>query len=474
MKKFDVVVLGGGAAGITAAKVARGLGKSVALIEKSNRLGGECTWNGCVPSKALVKAAQIAYDAQHLERYGLSSNQLHISTENVMNHVQSTIHHVYETHTPKTLEALGITVIFGRAHLSDTRHLTINEDTLKAEKIIIATGSSPIIPPLEGLESVPYLTNQSLYDLKKIPGSLLILGGGTIGAEMASAFNRLGCIVTIIEMQSRILPQEDEELVSMLVQRMESEGVRIRTNTKALRIRTSENGVMLSCVGADETGHEYEAEAILVAVGRKPNVEGLGLDEAGVRTTHRGIIVDEMMRTTAKNIYAAGDVVGPYQFSHMAWYQAVTAARNAIVPFFKKRISYDNRVWVTFTAPELATMGLTEHAAREQYGDSIKIYRKNYDRIDRARIDGTQYGMAKVICDKRGYILGAHILGERAGEIIHELVLLQQAGKRFDYLQSMIHAYPTYCELLWHMAKEAYVYRLQHNTLVKLYRKLFS
>lgn len=474
MKQFDLVILGGGAAGIAAAKLARAFGKSVALIEKTNRLGGESTWTGCVPSKAIIKSAQISYQTNHLEAYGLMSNPLHLSTENVMAHVRTTINHVYENYTPDMLEALGITVKLGRAHLSDKHTLTINEEIIQAHTIIIATGSLPVIPPLEGLESVPYLTNETLYDLKKIPGSMLILGGGPTGTEIASALNRLGCMVTIIEMKSRILPKEDEELVSTLVERMESEGVRIRTNTKALRVSKTENGVLLSCVGDDDTGHEYEAETILVAVGRKPNIEGLGLDEAGIRTTHRGIIVDDMMRTTAKNIYAVGDVVGPYQFTHMAWYQAVAAVQNAFVPFFKKRVHYDNRVWVTFTAPELATMGLTEHAAREQYGDTITIYRRGYDRIDRARIDGTQEGMAKIICDKKGYILGAHILGERAGEMIHELLLAKQSGKRFDYLHSMMHVYPTYCELIWHMAKEAYVYRMRHNRLVKLYKKFFS
>ena len=473
MKKFDLVILGGGAAGIAAAKVARRFGKSVVLIEKSNRLGGESTWAGSVPSNALIKSAQIAYEAQHLEAYGLSSNPLHLSTENVMAHMRTTINQVCEMHTPEMLEALGITVMFGSAHLSDAHTLTINDETIYAKRMIIATGSSPAVPHLEGLESVPYLTNQTLYDLKKIPASLLILGGGPTGAEMASAFNRLGCVVTIIEMHAHILPKEDNELVNMLVERMEAEGVRIRTNTKALRVRKTENGVLLSCTGSDDTGHEYEAEALLIAVGRKPNIEGLGLDEAGVRTTHQGIIVDETMCTTAQTIYAAGDVVGPYLYTHVAWRQAAAAAQNAIVPFFKKKVAYDNRVWVTFTAPELATMGHTEHAAREQYGDSIKIYRKRYDCIDRGRIDGTRQGIVKVICDKHGYILGAHILGERAGEMIHELLLLQQMGKRFDYLHSVLHAYPTYSEILWHMSNEAYIHRLRQNRLVQIYKKLF-
>lgn len=474
MKKFDVVILGGGAAGLTAAKVVRGFGKSVAIIEKEKHLGGECTWTGCVPSKALIKSAQIAYEAQHLTDYGLSSNELHLDTRNVMAHLRSTIHNVYQTHTPEVLEEIGITVLFGDAHLSDAHTLTLNEETITAEKIIITTGSSPAVPPLEGLESVSYLTNETLFELKEIPKSLLILGGGPIGAEMASAYNRLGCLTTIIEMQPRILAKEDMELVDIVAEKMTSEGVRIRTNTKALRVAQTENGILLSCLGPDGTGHEFEAEKILIAVGRKANIEHMGLDEAGVRVTKRGIVTDDTMRTTAQNIYAAGDVVGPYQFSHIAWQQAVVAAQNVCIPLFKKKISYDNCVWVTFTAPELATLGLTEEAAREQYGDSIKIYRRTYNEIDRGRIDGTQDGMAKVICDKKGYIIGAHIVGARAGEMIHELVLLKQLGKPFDYLQSMVHAYPTYSELLWHMAKGAYVDRLRENPVLKLLKRLFS
>lgn len=473
MKKCDIAIVGAGAAGLTAARTARSLGKSVILIEKEKKLGGECLWTGCIPSKTLIKSASVAYHIRNMQEYGFSSTTRDLNTDMVMDHVRNTIQELYQKNTPEILASLGVEVIFGRAHLSDAHTVTINEETIYADKMLIATGASPIIPALEGLETIEYLTNQTLFNLKTIPQSMIILGGGTIGVELASALNRLGCIVSIIEMQSGIIPHEDAELVDILKKQMEDEGVRIRTRMKAVRVGKFQNGVMLRCVDSEEIGHEFEAEKLLVAVGRMPNVAGLGLEEAGVRITKRGIIADETMRTTAPTIYAAGDVAGPYQFSHMAHNQAIVAIYNACSSE-KKRSTYDNCLWVTFTAPELATLGLTEQAAREHYGDTIVIYRKSYDCIDRAYSDNTRQGIAKVICDRQGYILGAHILGERAGEIIHELALAKYAGKPFQCVESMVHAYPTYSDILWHMNRRAGDKAPEENIWAKLYKKLFS
>ncbi len=344
---------------------------------------------------------------------------------------------------------------------------------ISAKKYIIATGSSPFVPPIDGIDTVDYLTNETLFDLKTLPKPMIIFVACPIGAEMASALNRLGVSITMIEMQKRILPHEDEELVTMLTETLKKEGVTILTSLRATSVAKEGACVVVTGENAEGVAQKVRAETLLVAVGRRPNSAGLGLESAGVQINKRGIIVDSTMRTTAKNIYACGDVVGPYLFSHMAWHQAVVATRNAIIPFIKKRMDYAHVIWVTFTAPELATCGLDEVAARERYGDTINVYRRSYADIDRGRTDLATNGMLKVITDKKGKIIGAHILGEHAGDIIHELQLAKMRGIRFSDLQSIIHAYPTYSELNWHAAKSAYLDQLERNMLIRIVKRLF-
>lgn len=471
---YDIIVIGGGGGGLTAAKLALGFGKKVLLIEK-NKLGGECTWTGCVPSKTLIKTAQVAYQAQQLNTYGLkSSNAIDLDTSKVMAHIQEQIRNVYQTHTPEVLKQQGINVLFGSPAFLDNHHIQLGDQTISANKFVIATGSRPFVPPIDGMNSVKYLTNETIFNLERIPQSLIILGGGAIGAELGSAFNRLGTRVTIIEMQERILPKEDEELVVLLTDIFKKEGVKLLTGMRATKVTQQNNTITVNCADKSGAQHEVQAEQLLVAVGRQPNIDTLVLNKAGVKTIRRGIIVDTTLRTTAKNIYACGDVVGPYLFSHMAWHQAVIATQNALIPLFKKRMNYDHTIWVTFTAPELATIGLTEQAARDRYGNTISIYRRSYSDIDRGRTDRTEEGLAKFICDKKGRLIGVHILGERAGDIIHEVQLGKVHGIPFAKLQSMIHAYPTYSELIWHAAKEAYVDRLARNPFIRILKRLMK
>lgn len=472
---YDVIVIGGGAAGLTAAKTARGLGKKVALVESKEHLGGECTWTGCVPSKALIKAAEVAWHAKTMSRFGLlASSPMSLDTANVMNHVRDLVRQVYSTHTPDIIEKKGIKVIFGMPRFVDEHQILINNDKkLLAKKFIIATGSSPFVPPIGGLDSVDYLTNETLFELKSLPKSMIILGGGPIGTEMASALNRLGVTVTMIEMQERILQHDDEAHAFKLMHILKKEGVTILSSMRAIMVAKKNIDVSVICEDGQGNKKEVYAETLLIAVGRRPNIEGLNLEHVGVQTNKNGVVVNDMMRTHANNMYACGDVVGPYLFSHMAWYQAVIAARNAIIPIFKKRIDYNQAIWVTFTAPELASCGFTEDAARERYGDKINVYNKTYHDIDRGYTDLTLEGTIKIICDKRGYILGAHILGERAGDIIHELQLAKMKGIKFHELQSVIHAYPTYAELNWHMAKRAYLDRLESNMLIRMVKRFF-
>lgn len=465
---YDIIVIGGGGGGLTSAKLARGLGKKVALVEK-DKLGGECTWTGCVPSKAIIKSAAVAYTANHLSKFGLTPREtVAFDTTQVMDHVRGVVEKVYRTHTPDTLTKLGIDVLFGEPVFIDNHHIGLEKRTISAHKFVLATGSVPFVPPIEGLDTVDYLTNQNLFALDQLPKSMIILGGGPIGAEMASALNRLGVSITVMEMQERILPREDEELVEILTKKFKAEGISLLTNMRASSVTKTDRGVQVTGVRSDGSEHAVEAERLLVALGRRPNVTGLHLENVGVNVGKKSVEVNEYLQTTVPNIYACGDVVGPYLFSHMAFYQATIAVRNAFVPFFKKKMDYRNVSWVTFTDPELATAGLTELAAREQYGDNISIYRYRYDQLDRAYTDCQTEGFGKFICDKRGRLIGAHILGARAGELICEVQVAKTYNLDFADLYSVIHPYPTYSELIWHSAKQRYIDKLRNNLGVKI------
>jgi len=471
---YDLIVIGGGSGGLVASKFARGIGKKVLLIEK-NKLGGECTWTGCVPSKTMVKSAYVAKTVHDLHRFGLlTKNDIELDFQNVMQHVKKVVLEVYQTHTPEKIEEAGIDLLFGSPQFIDAHTIQVDQKKLTAKNFIITTGSHPYVPPIKGIETVAYETNETIFNRNTLPKSIVILGGGAIGAEMASALIRLGAKVTIVEMQDRILVKEDEELVYLITEHFKKQGIEIRTGLKCVAVAQQGKMISVTCEDQKNVPKKIEAELLLIAVGRRPNLEGLLLERAGVQTTKHGIKVNKKLRTTAKNIYACGDVVGPYLFSHMAFYQAVIATRNALIPFFKQSVDYKNVIWVTFTGPPLATAGLTERAAREKYGDSILIYRKPYKALDRAYTDGTLEGMGKFICDKRGKIIGAHIFGADAGEIIHEVQLGKTYNIPFADFYKVIHAYPTYSELIWHAARKAYLDRLQKNIVIRFAKYVSS
>ena len=398
---YDLIAIGAGAGGFVSAKFAAGLGKKVAMIEK-DLLGGECTNRGCVPSKALIKAAAVAYQVKHLRNYGLETvGEVDLSTRNVMQYVRNAVKKVYDSHPAAAFEKLGITVLFGAPKFIDNHRISLGDKVISADKFMIATGTSAFIPPIEGLASVPYLSNENLFDLETLPPSMIILGAGPIGMEMASALNHLGVAVTVVEMSSRIMIREDEELTRLLADHLVAEGISILTGTKAVRAAQRDGVITLTVEDAQKHRRDVQAASLLVAVGRKPNVEGMDLEKAGVQYSPKGIRTDEFLRTTAPNIVACGDVVGPYQFSHMTEYQAVTAIRNAFLPF-RKKVNYDTVAWCTFTDPEFAHAGLTESEARERHGGAISVYRYEYKNTDRGRTDLAEFGRAKFICDKRG------------------------------------------------------------------------
>jgi pyruvate/2-oxoglutarate dehydrogenase complex dihydrolipoamide dehydrogenase (E3) component len=445
---YDLIVIGGGAAGLVAATGAATLGAKVALIEK-NKLGGDCTWYGCVPSKALLKSAQAFSSLKDLRELGISVSQnANYDTRGVMSYVTDAIRKISAHHPPELFEKRGIRVLFASPKFINKWTIELNNQYLTSKRFIICTGSHPLVLPIEGLEDIDYLTNENIFDLEQLPRSVAILGGGPIGVEISQALCRLGVEVFIIEMLPRLLFREEEESSRVLSNVLREEGVKIYTDKKAVRFSRQEDAVAITLQGKHKQNQVIKAERVLLAMGRAANVDGLGLENAAVEYNRKGIKVDKTLKTSADNIYACGDVVGPYQFSHMAEYQAIIALGNALFPF-KRKVNYDCVPWCTFTDPEIAHLGLTEEEARSRYASSnIKIYRAYYDHNDRAVVDLRQKGFVKVICNKRGFILGAHIVGAAAGELIHEYVLAKSTGLRISRLACAIHIYPTLSQIV--------------------------
>jgi dihydrolipoamide dehydrogenase len=467
---YDAVVLGAGAAGLVAATGGASLGAKVALIEK-NKLGGDCTWYGCVPSKALLKSAQVFSIVKHLPDFGITVSQAaEYDSSRVMAHVRTIVEKISTHHPAEVFEKRGIKVLFGSPKFLDNKTIELNGSTISAKRFIICTGSRPLVIPIEGLNSIDYLTNENIFSLEALPKSLAVLGAGPIGVEMSQALARLGVEVSIIEMLDRILFREDQEIAGVLADVLAKDGIKIYTGKKAIKFTQDGNLVAITVEDKDKKQSVVKVEKILVAVGRIANVSGLNLQKAQVKYSKKGIEVDNTLRTSADNIYACGDVVGPYQFSHMAEYQAIVAIGNALFPF-KRKVDYNAVAWCTFTEPELAHLGLTEDQAQQQYR-RIKVYRAQYSENDRAVTDLKETGFVKVICDKKGNILGAHIVGANAGELIHECVLAKSAKLKVNKLSSCVHIYPTLAQVVKRTADNYYTQMLSSGWFKQL-AKLF-
>ncbi len=440
MSKRDLVIIGGGAGGLIVASVAAQLGLKVTLIEKEEKLGGDCLHYGCVPSKTLIKSAKVASLMRRATEFGLDAVYSKVDLAKVNDHVQSVIEHIQHHDDPERFRGYGCEVLFGHAEFIDAYSVKVNDQIIKGKRFVLATGSRSFIPPVRGLEETGYLTNIDLFSLRELPERLVVLGGGAIGLEMGQAFARLGSKVTILQRAKKILPQEDPELSDALHKALVAEGITIHTSTEAKRIYKNNNATIIEC----DSSLKIETDQILVATGRQANTNGLGLDVAGVDYSKRGIKVDRRMRTSQKHIYACGDVCGPYLFTHMAEYQAGIVISNAIFRFPKKT-HYKVIPWVTYTDPELARVGLTEQQAREQ-GIEPTVLRFEFKDNDRAITEVETQGFYKLVTHK-GKILGASILGPHAGELIHEIVLAMQAGAKIGAISAAIHAYPTLAQI---------------------------
>lgn len=467
MKQYDLVVIGAGGAGITAALTAVGFGKRVALVDK-NLPGGECTWSGCIPSKALIHLGKRVHEANKLD---FISEALTIELDSVaiMNSVRTTIQNVYSGETPEFFKRKGVDFYRGMARFESQNQLRVESQVIIAEKFIVATGTKPAPLRCAVEEGVEILTNENIFKMETIPESMIIVGAGPIAIEMAQVFNRLGCDVSVILRRRHILKREESELSRRLKHHLEDEGVHFIENFKLQAVSKVDHGVRLC---GDGNKH-IEAQKLFVAIGRLVELGNLFPDDMEIDWDFKGIRVNKYLQTTQKNIYACGDVVGPYRFSHMAEYQGMLAARNAILPFMlKKRVRYNLIPWVTFTDPELARFGITELQAESILGEgNYKVYEYDYKELDRAKTEETTNGCIKVIVDKKNYILGVHILGERGGELLHEFKLMADRKIKITKIQSMIHAYPTYSDAIRQIGKKAYVENLLNNPIVKLLRK---
>lgn len=470
---YDLTIIGGGSAGLVLAVAGAKLGKKTALVEK-HRIGGDCLWTGCVPSKALLKAAKVANYIQNAEKYGVAATAGTPNWQRVMAYVQSTQHTIEEEHdNPERFREMGVDVIFGNGHFeaSDTFVVADAENgetrTFKSKKFVISTGSRPLAPPIPGLESCGYLDSETVWELKELPNRLLVVGAGPIGVELGQAFHRLGVDVTIAQRSERILTKEDTDVSEQMLRYLREEGITIRRNTNITAVTQNGEGTKVVRSSSEEGRREQTFDNILIAAGRAPNIEGLGLDKIGVQVSKRGIEVNNKLQTSVKNIYAAGDVIGHYLFTHVAAFQAQLLLRNIFFPF-SKTINYGVVPWTTFCDPEVARCGLTEAEAREKYGD-VDVFTLDQGDVDRAVAEGETQGFTKVIASRwHGKILGVHIVGANAGEVIHEYVLAMQTGIPLRKLSGMIHVYPTFSSSTWRVAGKWF----SEGTLIQTLRKL--
>ena len=442
----DLVIVGMGSAGMTAADFAAQLGLRVVVVERA-RVGGDCLWTGCVPSKALIAAARVAHDMRHADRLGLPATDPPIDLAAVWRRVRAVRDEIAAgDDDPARFVAKGVDIRTGTARLVGPNEVAITAagdaaaTRVSTRFVLLCTGSRPAVPTIPGLDAAGYLTSETLFELEEIPSRLVFVGGGPIAVELAQACRRLGIETTVLQRGARLLPREEPELADQVVAALRADGVDVRTGVDVTAVEPGP--VVIGRV--DGVEQRWPTDAIVVATGRRVDVDGLGLAELGVATNERGVIVDGRMRTTVASIYAAGDVAGRELFTHAAGYQAVRAVRDAFFPGSGKA---DALVpWATFTDPELAHAGLTEAEAREHFGERhVRVHRWSLAHNDRAHTDGSSGGI--VLVEKvgllRSRLVGAHVLADHAGELIGELVLAIERGLTASELGGMVHVYPT-------------------------------
>lgn len=463
----DLCVVGAGSGGLSVAAGAVQMGASVVLVERA-RMGGDCLNHGCVPSKAMLAAAHVASAARGMGRFGVTARGgVTVDFPAVMDHVRDVIAGIAPHDSQDRFESLGCTVLRESARFLDARTLEAGGYRIRPRRVVLATGSRPRLPDLPGLADVAPLTNETLFDLRAAPSRLLILGGGPIGVEMASAFLGLGVPVALAT-RGEILPKDDPELRAVLRHRLRAEGLELYEHADISHVdRTDTDGPVL-CF---RDGRWLSGSHLLVAVGRMPNVADLGLDAAGIEVADSGVVVDARLRTSNRRVFAIGDVAGGPLFTHRAGYDAGIVVRNALFRL-PARARRQAMPWVTYTDPELAQVGLTEAEARARHGDSIRVFTEGFDGNDRARAERRTEGRLKLVTDSRGRVLGCGIVGPHAGDLIQPWVLAVSQGLRVGALATMIAPYPTLGEISKKAAGAFYTPKLFGEKTRRLVRLL--
>ena len=447
--EVDICAIGGGSGGRTLSARAVALGASTVLIEKE-RMGGDCLNFGCVPSKALLGAAHLARRIRDAGGFGIDAAVRGIDAKGVFRHVHATIARIEPYDSAEYFRKLGVRVEFGAARFVGANELVAGSLRVRARNFVIATGTSAQIPDIPGLRVVPFLTNRDVFDLQEIPRHLVVVGGGPIGVELAQAFANLGSRVTLLEAQT-LLGREDPELVEVLRQTLRDDGVEVLEAIRILEVQRVANGVLVSVKEEGDDIRRVTGSHLLIATGRRPNVEGLGLEAAGVDHVRQGITVNARLQTTNPAIYAIGDVVGPHYFTHLAVHHADVVARNTILKE-KAKVNAQALPWVTFTSPELARVGLLESEARER-GMAVHVARLPYERNDRALAERNEIGLLKAVVGARGRILGASAIGPATGEIIQKWAMAIHFGIGMKEFAELITPYPTSGYLDWKLAR---------------------
>jgi pyruvate/2-oxoglutarate dehydrogenase complex dihydrolipoamide dehydrogenase (E3) component len=456
---YDLVIIGFGSAGMVAAEFAASLDLNVAIVERQ-RVGGDCLWTGCVPSKALLSSAKVAHHMRHADHWGIEPVEPTVDTAKVWSRIRSIQQQIADAddNAPR-FEAMGLDIVFGNARVTGPNEVTVElkdggSRTLTTRYILLCTGSRPIEPDIEGIAEAGYITSETLFELDRAPDSMVIVGGGPIAIEMAQGFQRLGLPATVLQKGPSILPRDEFDLVQILQKQLVAEGVDLCLDVHTERATIEPDGRRRTIHGTQAgVPKSWTAHGLLVAVGRRPNVDGMGLEQLGVEVGPKGVVVDERLRTNVRTIYAAGDVAGRYLFTHSAGYEGVRAIRDM---FFPGKGKADELVpWCTFTDPELAHAGMTSNEASEKYGDDAMVWRQDLMHNDRARAEGTAEGAVVIVTGPKRKIIGAHILAPGAGEMLQELSLAIREELKLAQIAGLIHVYPTVSTGIGQLAGEA-------------------
>lgn len=438
--EYHIIVIGGGSGGLVVASGAAGLGAKVALIE-GEKMGGDCLNAGCVPSKSFLRSAHLAGLARESQAYGLTIPEIEVDMPKVMGRVASVIKAIEPHDSKERYEGLGVEVIEGYGSLMDGHSVKVGDRLLTAKNIVVATGSTPFVPPIPGIEGVAYYTNKNIFHIDEVPKKLIVLGAGPIGSELGQGFRHLGSDVTLIDMAPGLFGRDDQEVGPLMKEVFEKEGIVLELGVSVVRVKEVDESIQVTIKRGEEESI-VQGDTLLVALGRKPNTKGLNLEEIGVAIGPRGHIeTDDKLRSSISNIFAVGDVTGPYAFTHMAGYQAGLVIQNAIFPV-KKSVDYRGVPWVTYTKPEVAHVGLTEGEAKKK-GMDYNVYKVPMAGNDRARAEGDVQGFLKLITDKKGVLVGGTMVGDKAGEQIGLANLAVLKKMKISTFMSMTFPYPT-------------------------------